>query len=345
MVMAGYSARGLVERGGTAVVTTGGSDVAVDASAGRSEALPGPAELLTAAFAACVLKNVERFSHILPFGYERAEIRVETSRQDTPPRISGVRYLLTIVTDEPAHRVELLHRNIRRFGTIYNTLAPVADIAGDIKTVPVRAGRKESTMNTQQPLETLFAFHGHRCWASTVGLRAALVALEALGVEASGGKSLHAVIDIGDHHGAMCFADGVQVATGCTLGKGNIVKSGKGKLNLTLIDTATDRKVTVAYNPSLQAQIRDSAFMQKRSAGVPPTDIPEAEQWELVHLIWDAPQDAVLTLGPVVAAEWHPVEEIVRFAVCPRCGQLTAEPYLRVARGEQVCIDCSGYEG
>ncbi|MDA8438507.1 MAG: hypothetical protein M0Z51_06555, partial [Propionibacterium sp.] len=52
MVMAGYSARGLVERGGTAVVTTGGSDVAVDASAGRSEALPGPAGLLTAAFAA-----------------------------------------------------------------------------------------------------------------------------------------------------------------------------------------------------------------------------------------------------------------------------------------------------
>ncbi len=201
------------------------------------------------------------------------------------------------------------------------------------------------TTSDAAALERLFDFHGHRCWASTVGLRAALAALAALDVEASGGKSLTAVVDIGDHHGAMCFADGVQVATGCTLGKGNIEKSGKGKLNLTLVDTASRRQVTVSYKPTLQAQIRDSAFMQKRSAGVPPTEIPAEEQWELVHLIWDAPEDAVLTVGPVVAAEWEPVEEVVRFAVCPGCGQLTAEPYLRVVKGEQVCIDCSGYQG
>lgn len=198
-------------------------------------------------------------------------------------------------------------------------------------------------MQTLDRLETLFAFHGHRCWASTVGLRAGLAALEALGTEATAGKSLHAIVDIGERHGAMCFADGVQITTGCTLGKGNITKSGKGKLALTLIDIATDQQVRVSYRPTLQPQIGASAFMQKRTAGVPATEIPEAEQWELVHLVWDAPQVDVLTVGPVTPAHWHPVSETVRFATCPRCGELVAEPYLRVANGVQVCVDCSGY--
>ncbi len=76
-------------------------------------------------------------------------------------------------------------------------------------------------------LDQLFAFHGHRRWASTAGVRVARAALDALGVTASGGRSRHAVVDIGDHHGAMCFADGIQVTTGCTFGEGNITKSGK----------------------------------------------------------------------------------------------------------------------
>ncbi len=141
--MSGYVASGTVERGGEATVSTRASEVVVDGSSGQSDTVPGPADLLTAAFAACVLKNVERFSRMLPFAYERAEIRVEADRQETPPRISSVRYRLTVVTDEPAHRVDLLHRNIRRFGTIYNTLAAVAEVAGDIHTVPVGTPRKD----------------------------------------------------------------------------------------------------------------------------------------------------------------------------------------------------------
>ena len=39
--------------------------------------------------------------------------------------------------------------------------------------------------------------------------------------------------------------------------------------------------------------------MQKRAAGVPPTEIPEAEQMEVVHLVWDAPAEEIMTIGPV----------------------------------------------
>ena len=139
--MSEYVATGEMQRGGRASVTARTTGVAFDGSPGQDPALPGPADLLTAAFAACLLKNVERYSRILPFVYERAEVTVAARRRESPPRIDRVRYRLMVVTDEPARRVELLHRNIRRFGTIYNTLAAVADVDGDIAAVPVDARR------------------------------------------------------------------------------------------------------------------------------------------------------------------------------------------------------------
>lgn len=192
-------------------------------------------------------------------------------------------------------------------------------------------------------LQDALRFHGHKCWASTAGVRIGLAAMRVLGVERSGAKSLHAIIETGDHHGAMCFGDGIQYTTGCTLGKGNLEKRPEGKLAVTLIDKASGHAVRVAYKPTLQPQIKASAFMQKRSAGVPPTQIPESEQWELVHLIWDAPEEAIMMVGPVEQITWSEPEEVIRFAVCPGCGELVAEPYLRVANGKLLCRVCAEY--
>ena len=54
-----------------------------------------------------MLKNVERFSGLLPFRYQHARVQVELERQEPPPRIVRARYTLRIVTDEPQHRLEL----------------------------------------------------------------------------------------------------------------------------------------------------------------------------------------------------------------------------------------------
>lgn len=85
-------------------------------------------------------------------------------------------------------------------------------------------------MEDKQILTDLFKFHGHKCWASATGLRAGMAALRVLGAGRSGAKSLHAILETGYYHAAECFGDGIQYATGCTLGKGNIEKNPKGKL-------------------------------------------------------------------------------------------------------------------
>ncbi len=127
------AARSLGE--GRAEVTAGTAVIAFDASWSRPPSgLPGPAELLASAFAACLLKNVERVSQLMPFRYHGAEVDVTVRRQDRPPKFAGIVYELRLVTDEPAHRVELLHENLRRFGTVYNTLAAACAIEGHIVT-------------------------------------------------------------------------------------------------------------------------------------------------------------------------------------------------------------------
>lgn len=95
--------------------------------------LPGPAELLAAAFAACLLENLERAGHLLHFRYESAEVDVAARRQASPPKFVEVSYELRIATDEDQHRVDLVHLNLRKFGTVFNTLAAACEVHGRVR--------------------------------------------------------------------------------------------------------------------------------------------------------------------------------------------------------------------
>ena len=137
-----YEATGSVRAGGVGHLDAHGLSTSFDGTAGRDDALPGPADILCAALSACILKNVERFSRLLSFSYESATVHVVAEREEPPPRVTRMRYALEIVTDEPVARLELLHRNIQQFGTITNTLAKACDVDGTIRAV---AGATAST--------------------------------------------------------------------------------------------------------------------------------------------------------------------------------------------------------
>lgn len=128
------------ETKGSAVstATTRKAEISFDSSAGLSQTLFGPADLLAAALAACILKNLERFSHMVPFRYRAARVNVVAEREDAPPRIARLTYRLDLETDESPHRVDLLHRNIVKFGTITNTLAATCEIRGEIFAHPIQ---------------------------------------------------------------------------------------------------------------------------------------------------------------------------------------------------------------
>lgn len=100
-----------------------------------AETLPSPADLFLGAFAACVLKNVERFSAFMKFEYSKAEINVSSTRLDKPPRMDEITYALTIFSKDDKLNVKLLKKNIEKFGTIYNTVKLSSTIIGEIKVI------------------------------------------------------------------------------------------------------------------------------------------------------------------------------------------------------------------
>lgn len=100
--------------------------------AGRRDAF-NPAELFLASIAACMIKGIERVTPVLEFDLRGVEVRLRAARQDSPPLILRVDYELIVDTDEDDGRLDLLHRNVRKYGTISNTVAAALALEGAIR--------------------------------------------------------------------------------------------------------------------------------------------------------------------------------------------------------------------
>ncbi|EIL93049.1 OsmC family protein [Rhodanobacter spathiphylli] len=100
--------------------------------AGRLDAF-NPAELLLAALSACMIKSIERVTPILKFQWRGVEVRVHGVRQDVPPRLESIDYEILVDSDESEQRLALLHDNVRKFGTVFNTVAPGTRLSGVLR--------------------------------------------------------------------------------------------------------------------------------------------------------------------------------------------------------------------
>ena len=111
------------------------ADVLLDTDlAGRVDAF-NPAELLLAAVSACMIKSIERVTPILKFQWRGVEVRVHGVRQDVPPRLESIDYEILLDSDESEPRLALLHENVRKYGTVFNTVAPGTQLSGVLRKV------------------------------------------------------------------------------------------------------------------------------------------------------------------------------------------------------------------
>lgn len=118
---------------GTATAKANQSEIQFDASSGRDDELPNPAELLLTSLAACMLKNVQRYSEILKIHYHKARVSIHGVRNDNPPYMKTIRYILEVDTDADERKIDNWHKNILKFGTITNTLKRACEVTGEIK--------------------------------------------------------------------------------------------------------------------------------------------------------------------------------------------------------------------
>ena len=198
--------------------------------------------------------------------------------------------------------------------------------------------------NFEELFETGLKFHGHKCPAMPMGLKAGFAAMTALGVERSKDKELTAISETGKGHAAGCFLDGIMTATGCTYGKSNIEKRYYNKLAFTLIDTTTGRSVRVAVKADFFENALNSPFVQKRKAGVPPQDIEPEITDPLVNKIKGLDEAVFLDIGEIKTVDIKKGKGVFEARRCDSCGELTFVNKLRIqVDGKIVCIGCSAY--
>ncbi len=194
-------------------------------------------------------------------------------------------------------------------------------------------------------LDVAWEFHGHRCPAMPMGLRAGLAAMKALGVERSKDKELLVESETGKGHAAGCFLDGIMTATGCTYGKSNIQKLYYNKMAFTLVDTKSGSAVRVALKPEFFEKAMNSPFVQERKKGVPPQDIPPAITEPLIDRVLGLPEDEFLDIGDVFHKDTKKGSPNFDVKRCAKCGEAVFTDKLTTTPdGRMLCIPCSGGE-
>ena len=187
--------------------------------------------------------------------------------------------------------------------------------------------------------EEVVAFHGHSCPGLALGYRAARAALKELDMNTiSEDEELVAIVE-----NDSCAVDAIQVVTGCTFGKGNLVFRDFGKQAYTFVKRPSGDAVRIAVDFTLPEETESEKDIWKRYAkGDRSDDVMRAvhnrkEQKTLAIL--EAP-DAELLRITKVKVSLPPEARIYQSIRCSLCGEKVAEPRARIKNGTIVCRPC-----
>lgn len=196
-------------------------------------------------------------------------------------------------------------------------------------------------MNFDELFDMAVKFHGHRCPAMPMGLRAGLAGMAKLDVERAPDKELHVISETGKGHAAGCFLDGVMAATGATYGKSNIEKKYWNKMAFTLIDTRRNKAVRVSLKPGFFEKALQSPFVQQRKEGVPPQDVPAEVLKPLLDRVLSLPEDQFLEVSEVFDYPWSSGKPCFETLRCEKCGEAVFTNAAHEVEGKHLCTPCS----
>lgn len=185
-------------------------------------------------------------------------------------------------------------------------------------------------------------FHGHTCPGLALGYRAALIALEELRSEPSQDEELVAIVE-----NDACGIDALQVVTGCTAGKGNLIFLDYGKHVYTLVNRQTGKAVRVATKASFSTASLDPAFGDLRTKVMSgKATAGDMEQFEkhrdaVCHAILTIPYHDIFSVRRVDVKTPVPAK-IYKSVPCECCGEMVSEHRVITAGGKTFCIPCSG---
>jgi formylmethanofuran dehydrogenase subunit E len=186
-------------------------------------------------------------------------------------------------------------------------------------------------------LEDIADFHGHTCPGLAIGYRVSRYALRALG-ERSEDEELVAVVE-----NDSCAVDAVQVMTGCTFGKGNLIFHDYGKQVYTFIRRPSREalRIAVTWVSPEEGEEEKDAWLRysKGDRSEPVLKLVRQRKSRKIKAILDAPDETLFTITREPVAEPDRAR-IYPSVTCVACGEKVMEPRARLLRGKAVCIPC-----
>ncbi|WP_406676660.1 FmdE family protein [Neomoorella carbonis] len=187
--------------------------------------------------------------------------------------------------------------------------------------------------------ERAVAFHGHSCPGLVIGYRAAKIALRELAAGRAEDEELVAIVETD-----ACGVDAIQVLTGCTLGKGNLLYRDYGKHVFTIGDRKTGAAVRVALKSGALQEDENYRNLRQRvfSGQATPAEkeLFGRYQEQRLQLILEAPEEEIFKTEHVKLA--MPAKaRLFNSVTCAYCGEPVAEVRARVKEGRYACIPCA----
>ncbi len=182
-------------------------------------------------------------------------------------------------------------------------------------------------------------FHGHVCPGLAIGFKAAQALMAHMGVTQSPDEELVAIVETD-----ACGADAIQVMTGCTLGKGNLILKNYGKNAFSLADRKRGKVFRVCLrSDAIVLDPEHLALFEKiRKGEAKAEEIERFEQLREKRLkeILEVDTDTLFTIEEIEADIPHKAR-IVESAVCDQCGEPTMVDLLQERNGQKICIPCA----
>ncbi len=181
-------------------------------------------------------------------------------------------------------------------------------------------------------------FHGHLCGGLTMGVRVAQIALREIGPH-SADEEVVAIVETD-----MCAVDAIQMLTGCTFGKGNLLHHDYGKNVYTFIRRADGKAVRIVTRPDAWGHDNPEreALFQKVQVGTA-TEAEQQRYWELQEeralSLLSVPEDQLFDVQ-MVETEVPRQARINSSVLCDECGEMAMETRIRRYNSRNLCIPC-----
>jgi formylmethanofuran dehydrogenase subunit E len=194
-----------------------------------------------------------------------------------------------------------------------------------------------NSTETESILKKAIQFHGHQCPGLAIGIQVSKAVLQELGKPARD-EEMVAIVE-----NNSCGLDAIQLLTGCTFGKGNLIFNDFGKYVYTFMNRENQKALRISVNKD--AIKMDKEHLELFAKIKEKTASPEEqEKFKQLHInkskeILKIPPEDLMVIKKIDFSP-PPMARLHDSVDCAVCGESVMETKIRLLNSEPHCIPC-----